>query len=94
MERSDTSEGSWSRGASDTHPEAEEIVLSIYRRMPVWRKVELVDDAIRTSRLLAMIGLRSRHPGEPLSKLRRRLAGLVLGDETAAKVYGPLDERA
>ena len=38
-----------------------------------------------------MVGLRSRHHGESVAKLRRRLLGLVLGEETARKVYGPLD---
>jgi len=30
-------------------------MLAIYRRMPPWRKLELVDDAIVTSRLLARV---------------------------------------
>jgi hypothetical protein len=76
----------------DTPPEVEEIVVGIYRRMPAWRKVQLVDDANRTARHLAMVGLRSRYPGDSLPKLRRRLLGLVLGEETAAAVYGPIED--
>ncbi len=76
---------------SDTSARAEATMLAIYRQMPAWRKVQLVDDAIRTSRHLCLIGLRSRHPDETLPQLRRRLVGLVLGEETATKVYGPLD---
>jgi len=75
----------------DTSPEAEAVMLAIYRRMPPWRKLELVDDAIVTSRLLAMAGLRRRHPDESPARLRRRLLGLVLGEELATRVYGPLD---
>jgi hypothetical protein len=75
----------------DTTPEAEAVLIDLYRRMPPWRKLELVDDAIRTSRQLAMMGLRSRHPDEPIEKLRRRLLGLVLGEETADRVYGPME---
>ena len=75
---------------SDTSADAEEVMLAIYRRMPAWRKVEIVDDAIRTARQLAMIGLRRRHPGEPPAQLRRRLLGLVLGEEIAEKIYGPI----
>lgn len=75
----------------DTSPEAEAVMLGIYRRMPPWRKVELVDDAIRTARFLAMAGLRARYPDESPARLRRRLLGLVLGEEMAAKIYGPLD---
>ena len=73
---------------SDTSADAEKVLLDIYRRMHVWRKVELVEDANRTARRLAMVGLRSRHPEESLATLRRRLLGLVLGEETAQKIYG------
>lgn len=83
--------GTANRLFRDTTPDAEEVMLGIYRQMPAWRKLELVDDAIRTSRWLAMIGLRSRHPTETLPVLRRRLLGLVLGEETACRLYGPLD---
>jgi hypothetical protein len=76
------------RRFSDTSPEAERVLVDIYRRMPAWRKVALVEDANRTARQLAMIGLRARHPGESLTMLRRRLLGLVLGEETARKLYG------
>ena len=76
---------------SDTSRENEQRVLEIYRRMPAWRKVALVDDANRTARQLALSGLRSRHPGEALPMLRRRLLGLVLGEEVARELYGPLD---
>lgn len=75
----------------DTTPEAEEILIGIYRRMPAWRKLQLVDDANRTAAHLAMVGLRSRHPGESEERLRRRLLGLTLGEDLATKVYGPLD---
>ena len=76
---------------SDTSAEAERILLAIYERMPIWRKIELIEDANRTARHLAMVGLQSRHRGESMAKLRRRLLGLVVGEETARKIYGPLD---
>ena len=83
---------------NDTSPtdhtsfEAREKMLEIYREMPPWRKIELVEDANRTARQLAMIGLRSRYPEESLARLRRRLLGLVLGESLASEVYGPLDD--
>jgi len=77
---------------SDTSPAAEEVLLDLYRRMPTWRKIELIEDANRTARHLAVMGLRSRHPGESSLRLRRRLFGLVLGEEMATRIYGPLDE--
>jgi hypothetical protein len=41
-----------------------------------------------SARLLAMTGLRSRYPLASEAELRRKLAGLLLGDELAQKVYG------
>lgn len=77
---------------SDTPPDVEQRVLEIYRRMPAWRKAELVDDANRTARQLALAGLRSRFPEESLPRLRRRLLDLVLGEDLARRAYGPLDD--
>ncbi len=77
---------------ADTTTEAEEVLVRIYRDMPAWRKVELIEDANRCARQLAMAGLRLRHPNESPATLRRRLLGLILGEETATRVYGPLKE--
>ena len=73
----------------DTDPEAERVQLEILRRMPPWRKAELIFDAIETSRSLAMAGLRHRHPDAGPEELHRRFLGLWLGEELATKVYGP-----
>lgn len=75
----------------DTTEAAARIVAAIYRDMPATRKLQLVDDANRTARFLALQGLRARHPGEPIERLRRRLLGLVLGEDLACRAYGPLD---
>lgn len=77
---------------SDTRSEVEDLLVDLYRRMPSWRKIELVEDANRTARQLAWAGLHSRHPGESEARLRRRLLDLVLGEETANKIYGPAVE--
>jgi hypothetical protein len=76
----------------DTSPEAERVLVALYRSLPAWRKLELVEDANRAARQLAFSGLRSRHPDESPERLRRRLIGLVLGDELAVAAYGPLEE--
>ena len=75
---------------ADTTPEAEEILVRIYREMPAWRKIELVEEANRCARQLAMAGLRLRHPNEDVATLHRRLLGLLLGEETATCIYGPM----
>ena len=78
--------------SEDTDPAAEAVQLKIYREMPPWRKLQLVDDAIRTSRSLAMAGLRRRYPEAGEAVLRRRFMDLWLGEELAALVYGPFEE--
>ncbi|HKH49265.1 MAG TPA: hypothetical protein VKM72_31750 [Thermoanaerobaculia bacterium] len=76
----------------DTDPDAERVQIEIFRRMPAWRKVQLVEDAIEVSRQLALAGLRQRHPNAGPEELHRRFLSLSLGEELAARVYGPLPE--
>jgi hypothetical protein len=45
-----------------------------------------------SARILALTGLRSRFPRASEAELRRRLVGLLLGEELAGKVYGELDD--
>ncbi len=75
----------------DTDPEAEKVLFEILGRMPAWRKIQLIDDANRTGRELALAGLRQRHPEAGPEELKRRLFGLMLGEELASLVYGPLE---
>ena len=74
----------------DTSPDAEEVQIEIYRRMPVRQKLELVAGENRKARQLALAGLRQRHPHAGPEELFRRLMDLTLGEELAAEVYGPL----
>ena len=78
----------------DTDAEIERWQVERLREMPVWRKLALADEMSRTVRLLALAGLRQRHPDDNPAHLRRRLADLLLGSELAARVYGPLAEEA
>ncbi|MEA3337967.1 MAG: hypothetical protein U9R25_18920 [Chloroflexota bacterium] len=75
---------------TDTHPEAENVWLDLLRQAPPWRKLALVGQMNATVRLLAVQGLRQRYPQADESEIRRRLAGLLLGEALAARVYGPL----
>ncbi len=78
--------------AQDTHPEAERVLLDLFRKASPARKIALVLSANRTARELALTGLRERHPGASTTQLRRRLADLWLGPQLAAKAYGPLPD--
>jgi hypothetical protein len=74
----------------DTDPKVRAAQVAILRAMSPARKWELVEDADRTSRQLALAGLRLRHPQAGPEELNRRLMDLILGPELAAKAYGPL----
>jgi hypothetical protein len=74
--------------AADTHPEAERVLIRLWRNATPARKVAMVLNANRTARALALTGLRERHPGESLARLQRRLADLWLGPDLAARAYG------
>jgi hypothetical protein len=76
--------------ADDTHPEAERVLIALLRETPPWRKFELMMILNQRVRALAMNGLRQRHPETGEAELRRRLAGLLYGEELAEKAYGPL----
>lgn len=76
----------------DTHPEAEAVLIGLLRQAPSWRKLEMVDQLNQSVKLLALAGLRQRYQHDSEDQLQRRLADLLLGDELALKVYGPLPE--
>ncbi len=74
----------------DTDTEAHRVHVELMRRAPGWRKLQLAGQLHQTLRMLALAGLRERHPGASSEKLRRRLADLLLGPALAEEVYGPL----
>jgi hypothetical protein len=76
----------------DTRPKAEAVLIRLLREAPPWRKLEMVDQLNQSVKMLALAGLRQRYPNDGEDQLRRRLADLLLGDELALKVYGPLPE--
>jgi len=74
---------------TDTSPDAAEVQFRILREMPAWRKVQLVEDANRTARQLALAGISLRHPEASETERERLLLELVLGESLAEEVYGP-----
>ena len=78
----------------DTCPQAEAVLIHLLSEAPSWRKLEMVDQLNQSVKLMALTGLRQRYPHDNEDRLHRRLAGLLLGDELARKVYGPLPEEA
>jgi hypothetical protein len=75
---------------SDTHPKMEALQIQLWREASPTRKMEMLAQLNDSTRLLAMTGLRSQFPQANAEELRRRLAGLILGEELARKVYGEI----
>lgn len=79
----------WREMNLDTSPEVEEKLFAFWRETPAWRKLELMEQLNRSTRQLALVGLRHRYPNATPNELRRHLAHLLLGSELAEQVYGP-----
>jgi hypothetical protein len=77
---------------SDTSRDIVSAQLQRYREMSVERKLELVEDANATARILALTGLAARHPAASERELHLRLFHLLHGTELATKAWGPLPE--
>jgi len=75
---------------TDTSVEVHAAQLRCYREMSIARKLELVEDANTTARILALTGLRARHPSASERELHLRLFHLLHGSELATKAWGPL----
>jgi predicted component of type VI protein secretion system len=75
---------------SDTHPKMEALQIQLWRQASPTRKMQMVAQLNQSARLLALAGLRSQYPQANEAELHRRLAGLLLGEEIAYKVYGEL----
>lgn len=82
----------WRQMNADTSPEAEAVLLRLWRETPAWRKWQMAEAMGATARELALAWLRGRFPDAPPEELRRRLADLVLGVELAAVVFGPRED--
>jgi hypothetical protein len=74
--------------AVDTPPEVQRVHYEICRRLPVGRRLELAFDMCDTGRLLAIAGLRMRHPDASEDQLQRLWAWQHLGPELFEQAYG------
>ena len=74
--------------AEDTSPEAQRVLIELWREATPARKFALVLDTTRSVQEFMLSGLRERHPDESPARVRRRFAELWLGPELARRVYG------
>ena len=76
---------------SDTHPAMEALQIRLLHEAPPWRKMEMLAGLNASAKTLALSGLHRHYPKANPEELHRRLAGLLLGEELARKVYGELE---
>ena len=74
---------------NDTSDAAAEVQIRALRAMPASRKADLVEDANRTARRLALAGIGLRFPEASLEERIRLLMDILLGVDLAKRVYGP-----
>jgi hypothetical protein len=79
---------------SDTHPVMEALQIRLLRETPPWRKMEILAGLNASAKTLALSGLRRHYPKASREELQRMLAGLLLGEALACKVYGKLENAA
>jgi len=77
--------------ADDTSREAEQIQVHVWRSMSPGEKAGQIAGAWRAARLLALAGLRERHPDASPAELVARLADMTLGCSLARRVYAHVD---
>jgi hypothetical protein len=74
--------------SSDTHPTIEALQIQAWRQASPTRKMNMLAQLNASARRLAMTGLQAQYLQASETELRFKLAGLLLGDELARKVYG------
>lgn len=76
---------------SDTHPKMEALQIKLLQQASPIRKMNMLAQLNKSAQMLALAGLRTKYPEADESEIRRRLAGLLLGEESACKVYGEIN---
>jgi hypothetical protein len=79
---------------SDTHPTMEALQIQMLRKVSPSEKLEMLAELNASAHILALSGLRSRYSDESESRIQRRMAGLLLGEDLAQKVYGEINDGA
>lgn len=77
--------------AADTTLDIEERQLRAWREMTLQRKASLISGICRSTREIALAGIRSRHPNASPREQFLRLAVLTLGEDLARRAYPEID---
>ncbi len=78
----------------DTSLEAERLLVQLLRRKSLGEKLAMIDGAFATGRMLALSGIRWRHPGADPATIEREFYRLMLGEELGDRVLAAKRARA
>ena len=73
--------------AADTTADIEQRQVDAWRRLSTLERLRLVSDTTRAVMDLSLAGIRRRHPGAAERECFLRLAAILLGVDTARRVY-------
>lgn len=76
----------------NTTNEAQQILVNIYRQMPIAVKILRIFEAYQTGKILAMAGLRESRPQANDKQIWYLWARKHLGEELFKEVYGALPD--
>jgi MoxR-like ATPase len=71
--------------SSDTDASAENVLIQLFRQASVYRRLEIVDSLVKTTRRLSWQAICARHPEETPQALTRRFLSLLYPDFTRSK---------
>ncbi len=77
---------------TDTSPEADKVLIELWRKATPARKFTMAFDATRSLQESVLAALRQRYPLATPQQLRLRFAAAWLGTELARRAYGPLPD--
>jgi len=72
----------------DTSTDAEEVLVTLLRKAPVWKRLKMVEELNDLLRALATADLRRCYPEATEKELHRRLAARLLKREEIIAAYG------
>ena len=73
--------------SADSSSAVERMQVDAWRQMPPAHKARTVDGLTRTAQVLALAGIRERHPGASERECFLRLSVLKLGSEATRRLY-------
>lgn len=71
--------------SSDTDPETERLHIELIRNASIFRRVQLVNSLIKTTRHLSWQGICRRYPDETKEANIQRFISLLYGDDSLAR---------